>query len=380
MNTYQQQLYDNLMSLVETNEAFYYKDFIKSGAVYRILNYRLASYTDFLQPGALECRGIMFEVEHEGRDAKGLRLVSLPMEKFFNLNENPSTMDLDLSEIDLIELKADGSLISTYFHVDANGSPFVGIKSKGSLESDQVYAVDKFLDDNIDLYTTLLSLSYSGFTVNMEWCAPDNRIVIGYEKPHLTVLNIRRNSTGEYIDRHDPEIPDTLREIWVEELNIESPMDEFVAQIPDMTGIEGYVVRLSSGQRVKIKTEWYLTQHRAKDSINSPRRLFEAVIEEATDDLRTLFYDDPAALTRITEMEEFAEGLYNHTVDQIERFYERNKDLERKEYAILGQQELDRRIFGLAMTKYTNKPVDYKAFLRKNWKAFGVKDDPVGDE
>jgi len=81
----------------------------------------------------------------------------------------------------------------------------------------------------------------------------------------------------------------------------------------------------------------------------------------------------------ITEMETFAEGVYNHTVDQVERFYERNKGLERKEYAILGQKELDKKIFGLAMSKYLERPVDYKAFLRKHYKSFGVADDPVND-
>ena len=62
-----------------------------------------------------------------------------------------------------------------------------------------------------------------------------------------------------------------------------------------MQNIEGYVIRLASGQRVKIKTAWYLALHHTKDSINSPRRLFEAVLEEATDDMRSLFYDDKLA-------------------------------------------------------------------------------------
>ncbi len=197
-------------------------------------------------------------------------------------------------------------------------------------------------------------------------------------------MNVRDNKTGRYVAKSDlegnfPEVTDR----WIDNVDIDPTyvtVQEFVEDIPDMTGIEGYVVRLKSGQRVKIKTEWYLTQHRAKDSINSPRRLFEAVLEQSTDDLRSLFYDDPVVIARIDEMEQFAEKLYNHTVDQVERFYERNKHLERKEYAILGQQELDKRVFGLAMSKYTGKPVDYVAFLRKNYKSFGVADDPVVSE
>ena len=90
MNTWQQKLYDDLMALVEESEAFYYKDFLAEGVIYRIFNYRLASYTEFLRPGALECRGHMFEVTDDSREARAIRLASLPVEKFFNLNENPS--------------------------------------------------------------------------------------------------------------------------------------------------------------------------------------------------------------------------------------------------------------------------------------------------
>ena len=382
MNSYQTKLYNDLMTLSEKNEAFFYKDFMVEDTVYRIFNYRLASYTDFLEPSALECRGIMFEVDPaysdslSSRPANPVRLAALPMEKFFNLNENPSTMDLDLSTVKSIDIKADGSLISTYFH---NGE--LRLKTKGSLESDQCIAAMEYLKDHPKLAHGLRVLAELGYTTNLEWCAPDNRIVLGYLEPELFVLNVRRHHDGEYIDLFMPsaagnESLDPVRDIFVEPMYTEDPAD-FIAEIPQMVDIEGYVVELESGQRIKIKTEWYLVQHRAKDSINSPRRLFEACIEEATDDLRSLFFDDPLVIRMIEEMEAFAEQHYNHTVDTIERFYERNKHLDRKEYAILGQKELEKRIFGLAMSKYLGRDVDYKHFMRKNYKAFGVADDPV---
>lgn len=371
--------YENLMSLVEKSEAFYYKDFPKDDRVYRIFNYRLASYTEFLAPDAMECRGHMFDVTDEPF------IVSRPMEKFFNLYENPMTMDLDLTTVTDVEMKADGSLISTYLHNNK-----LHLKTKGSLESDQAIAAMAFLDlpENTIFKEELTIIALLDNTVNMEWCAPDNRVVISYPTAHLTVLNIRCNRNGVYLNKEilrehtDPVFNETLKR-WTASFIID-PVEyhsiiEFVADIPNKEGIEGFVVRLESGLRVKIKTEWYLVQHRAKDSINSPRRLFEACIEEATDDLRSLFHDDPVVIAMITEMETFAEGIYNHTVDQVERFYERNKGLERKEYAILGQKELDKKIFGLAMSKYLERPVDYKAFLRKHYKSFGVAADPVND-
>ncbi len=382
MNGYQQKLYDDLMSLTD-NEAFYFKDFRRGVTVYRIFNYRLASYTEFLRPSAMECRGIMFQVESESVSAKAIHLVSLPMEKFFNLNENPMTMDLDLSVVKSVELKADGSLISTYVHYSDDDAqiPYISLKTKGSINSDQAIAAMDYIRQRPQFEAALLKLAELGYTVNMEWCAPDNRIVLSYAEPVLTVLNIRRHSDGGYMDIFKPSFAgnstwDPIRDNYIDRLKIDDPVS-FVAEIPAMEDVEGYVVELESGQRIKIKTEWYLVQHRAKDSINSPRRLFEACIEGATDDLRSLFYDDPVVITMIEEMETFAEGIYNGTVEQIETFYDRNKGLERKEYAILGQKELEKRIFGLAMSKYLGREVDYKAFLRKNYKSFGVADDPV---
>ena len=384
MNEYQLNLYNDLMILANTDEAFFYKDFPLDDTTYRIFNYRLASYTDFLKPSAMECRGIMFEVDpqfitlvRDKPEARVVRLVSLPMEKFFNLNENPMTMELDLTEVADVELKADGSLISTYIHNDK-----LRLKSKGSLESDQALDAMAFLEhpDNQEFATQLMIVCLLDNTVNMEWCAPHNRIVLSYEKPALTVLNVRNNETGAYVNFDNVRERTTefyeIVDRWIERLDIDDHV-KFVSEIPAMEKVEGYVVKLTSGQRVKIKTEWYLVQHRAKDSINSPRRLFEACIEQATDDLRSLFYDDPVVIAMIDEMEKRAETIYNHTADSVEKFYDANKTLERKEYAILGQQTLDKKIFGLAMTKYLGKEVDYVAFLRKHYKSFGIADDPV---
>ncbi len=381
MNVYRENLYNDLMSLVDSNEAFFFADRVLDDQTYRLFNYRLASYTDFLLPGAMECRGVMFNIT----DLKAVELVSLPMEKFFNLNENPMTMDLDLSTVVGAEYKADGSLISTYLH-----NKELRLKTKGSIESDQCIAAMKYLeqDEHADLKLALGVLAELGYTVNMEWCAPDNRIVLGYMEPVLTVLNVRRMHDGEYTDIFKPSAMgnptfDPVREAWIDSVDVDhtfATWAEFIEDIPAMTGVEGFVILMESGQRVKIKTEWYLVQHRAKDSINYPRRLFEAVLAEATDDLRTLFHDDLLVIQRIEEMELFVEGKYNHLVDTVERFYERNKHMERKEYAILGQKELIKMHFGLAMSKYTGKEVKYKEFMAKKWKEFGLKDESELEE
>lgn len=382
MNNYQQQLWDDLMSLVQANEAFYFADQYVGEQKYRIFNYRLASYSNWLIPGALECRGVMFRIEGDDYDAVPIRLASLPMEKFFNLYENPFTENLDLTQVYMIEDKADGSLISTYLDDNDN----LLLKTKGSLASDQAMSAMAWLEMMQPLKAELLEFANADRTVNMEWVAPNNRIVLGYEVAELRVLNIRHNLTGEYLDKKTIEnlsvgaYPNILAQ-WTSQTEVDDPVS-FVASIPDMVGIEGYVVRLApSGQRVKIKTTWYLALHRTKDNINSPRRLFEAVLEETTDDMRTLFHDDPLAIQTIQEMEDFVAEKYNHMVDTVERFYERNKHLSRKDYAILGQKEFAGTFyFGLAMSRYIGKDPDYKNFLKGKWKQLGLQDTENDDE
>ena len=379
MNTYQTTLWNQLSNLVEESEAFYYTDRQLDDKWYRIFNYRLASYTDFLQPSALECRGHMFEVNEEGNNAKVIRLASLPPHKFFNLYENPSTMNLDLSQVDMIMDKKDGSLISTYQHINK-----LRLKTKGSLESDQALDAMEWLDkkENFEFKQELIAAESAGYTVNMEWVSPTNRIVIGYIQPSLVVLNIRNREDGSYLDVSDIDtfiFPNILKH-WVDEYLFDDPIT-FIESIPDIKdNIEGVVCRLTDGTYFKCKTLKYLALHHTKDSINTPRRLYETVVEGGSDDMRSLLHDDTVAINLIDQMEKFVEQKYNHLVDTVERFYERNKTLSRKDYAILGQQELDSKMFGLAMAKYIGKDVDYKQFMKKNWKHFGIKDEKTSTE
>lgn len=372
MNTFQSQLYRDLISLVQSNEAFYFQDYVLDGACYRIFNYRLSSYSDFLAPNALECRGSMFELDANG---DVIRLAALPMSKFFNLNENPMVMGLDLSTAVGVEYKADGSLMSTYL----DGSGNLRLKSKGSLFSEHAIDAMAWLDQHQAFKDELTVLANEGYTTNMEWCSArlDHRIVIAHQISHLVVLNARSMADGAYLNvrARFSEFPEIERHM-IETVDLTGvDVASFVSSVPGMTDdIEGFIVELSSGLRFKLKTNKYLTAHRAKDSINSDRRLFEAVIDEAIDDVRSLFAHDALIMKRIDEMQEKVGGWYNSIIARVESFHETNKHLDRKDYAIKGRGELDM-FFGLGMNKYLGRGVDYKDFIKSKWKELGIKDD-----
>lgn len=354
------------MSLVNNplcKEAFYYKDFILDDKSYRIFNYRLASYSDFLLPSALECRGIMFEIDSYGNY---VNLVCRPMKKFFNLNENPFTSDLELSNrtISNIYEKADGSLISTFLH---NGE--LKLKSKMSLDSEQVIDATKWLNlPCTELFKRALhKLALDNYTVNLEWVSPLNRIVLLYPEPKLVILNIRHNYTGEYLnfsnDIDGYEIPEKY---LISEVHCDN-LEKFLSDVPIMTDIEGFVIVLKSGQRIKIKTLEYLRKHKCKESVDNAKALIENILYESIDDVKSLFVDNEFILNRIKEFESIVIPKYNHIDNTINLFYNENKKLNRKDYAIKGMAELGN-LFHLAMSMYTHGSADIKEFCMKYYK------------
>lgn len=369
-------LYTQLMALCADSEVFYFQDHTYEGREYRIFNYRLASYGDFLQEGALECRGHTFRID-KGNPFREVELVSLPMEKFFNLGENPFTMDLDLSKVIRVEEKRDGSLISTVSDFNSDGQ--IHVKSKGSFSSDQAKAAFQMLNygDEYWEFAKLVAAAISmNYTVNMEYTAPSNQIVVGYSKAALFVLNIRNNYTGEYIDPVNFGFP----AYWVadyQDREVDKTWLEFAAL---ETAKEGYVLVFDNGLKVKIKNDWYRNLHLQKEQVSQPRRLFEAVLHETSDDLKGLFAEDQQSLDRIDAMEALVKREYNRLATMIDTFHAENHELSRKDYAILGQQVLaPHGVFSQAMNLYLGNAHGLKEWMIKNYKKF-ISDDVVSDE
>lgn len=359
-----EQLYNNLLKLTQDSEAFYFMDYGR----YRVFNYRLASYTDFLAPDALEARGIMFYMHGDNLDIP--HLVCRPFKKFFNKDENPFTMDLDWSpeNIAKVAVKEDGSIISSYIDVPTDA---LRLKSKQSLFSEQTAMANDFLAlaYNTGLRNEVEKKTRQGWTVIFELVSPTNRIVLEYPRTELRVLGVRSNLTGELLNREHfiQECPE-IHKAWCDEFDYIDP-----AMVPLMGGIEGYVYTFKDGTMVKLKTDWYKALHHLKDSVNATRHLFEAVIDERIDDVKAMFATDQFTMDRIKAMEDLVIPKYNHLVKTVEDFYRDNKDLDRKSFALKGQQEL-KSFFSLAMQKYVGKPMDYKEFAKKHREEhFGVK-------
>jgi len=372
-------LYNDLMALCDGSDAFYFVDRIVGLNTYRVFNYRLTSWTEMQRPNAKNCRGTTFSMVGDNM----LSLASLPPEKFFNYEEGDQ--DHTRFMIGCVMNKLDGSLISTV----GTGGKFL-LKSKSSFDSEQALAATQWINDsaNYEFWDLVDVLDSMGFTVNMEWTSPENRIVVPYQESRLTILNIRdslpcseafgkpycgdslkarradlfRSTKPEFFVDH--EILDTLEHIVIFGMKEEEVGEGYVVEIQHPEG--SYLV--------KVKNHKYLSLHKTKDSVNTPSKLYEAVIMEYSDDLRGLFGDDAFSLAKINAMEELVIPKFNFVVHMVETFYEQFGKMDRKSYAIHAKQEQPT-LMSLCMNLYLGKENDYKAFALKHPDIFGLSDE-----
>ncbi len=323
------ELYDNLMKLCAESEKgkFFYTDFVSPFETkFRIFSYNYASYSDWLLDDALECRGIMFEMDDNGP----VRIAARPMEKFFNLGENPMTMDLNLDEVVLVTAKADGSLVSTY--MDQTNIAF---KSKGSIKSSQAAeALQVFKQPHREAFRARVTeITEAGYTCNMEYVAPTNRIVLPYQERDLILLNVRHNETGEYIP-----YPELFKDAALRPFLVEAYDPASIENVRGMKEIEGFVYELASGQKFKMKTEWYCALHHTKDSINNNERLFEVVVAGGADDVIAMFTGDDYAREKVNAFTIVHLDYLSNTLGLLLDAQKQLAGKDRREFAIKGQE------------------------------------------
>lgn len=263
------------------------KEEIVGGKPFYIVSYIFNDPELWKDPINLEARGITF-------DADG-NIASWPFEKFFNLNENQFTQfkDLDFEGAYYYE-KLDGSLITP---VVVDGKVYY--KTKKSFYSDVAKSCQKDFGDN-EIYNDFIrEIMEEECTPIFEYTSPMNRVVVDYgDDPKLTLLAIRHNDTGKYVFRHAVESYARNYDIPLVKLYDNASIQDIMKE--DNYNREGYVIRLMSGQRVKVKFPSYLTKHHALDRLTE-RNIAEMVLGECIDDFKALV--EPRHLPKIEAIE-----------------------------------------------------------------------------
>lgn len=368
-------IFNDLMKLTSDTEVFYFQDTqINSEYKYRIFDYRISVYSNFLLKRAKEARGIMFLMKGDSV----LDIVSRPMQKFFNYKENPETnFNCSVKNIKSIVSKEDGSLISTYLDLDKS----VKLKSKGAIASDQANDANAFYEqlDDINLKSDIFYLVTNDYTVNMEWTAPFNCVVLRYEKPQLTVLNVRHNYTGEYLSEKELLKFNGLKNYLVKcnpEINLDNFTDmiDLYFYIRNLTHIEGYIIKFKNTW-VKVKTDWYCNLHTSKFSISSDKQLFFAFLEERLDDLKQIVDNDPYFTERIFFAEKIFSSRCNHIIKEIHDAYNNHKHITnpRDFYAAISNLDTDiPYLVGICMAMFRGRGYmpELKRQFRLNYQTF----------
>lgn len=269
-------------------------------------------------------------------------------------------MDLDLSSIESIEVKEDGSLMSTVLYGDT-----WFIKSKTSFKSMQCeLAMDYLNSDGMDLNNQISEYlkTYPNRTINFELVSPKNQIVLLYTDTKLKILNVRDNITGKYYNIDEIGSPDLSVKLFNDyDLN-----GDFINGIYEMsdTLIEGFVIKLKSDIWFKVKTDKYSALHRAISQITNPKKRLDVILNDAADDIKCNFRESPELLKPLLDMEPIVMGYYNHMVATVERFNLDNIKLSQKDFAILAKSEHPHWM-GLIMSLRNNKEIQYYKWMMK---------------
>jgi len=267
-------------------------------------------------------RGLIVDTHHG-------QIAAAPFPKFFNFDERPIRLpDEPFRAFD----KIDGSLIIQYRDRYAEAWAFA---TKGSFNSDQALMAKKMYEkDPIQLnplYTYLWEITY-----------PENRIVVDYRgQSNLWLLGAYNVETGEEIltDNLLPpgRLPDIYRIVPMRDFSSIEEILEYGKGIKG-TDAEGIVIRYPNGLRLKIKFDEYLRLHKLVSRI-TPLAIWEMIaagdnLEAAKMQIPEEFHSDFNTIYALISRQ-----IDIGMMDAI-KFYEANKDLPQKDYALLLQMTL----------------------------------------
>jgi RNA ligase len=254
------------------------------------VDYNFVLPDSFDCPIRRECRGIKFH------PLTG-KTIGRPFQKFFNMGEKPGTGHIYVSTVGIQSVmdKLDGSMVHAF-----RGEFGQWLLATRAGVTDHAIRASELLDAYDEMYAMLDHIESLGATPIFEWTAPDNRIVVRYDEPALTLLAMRGIVEGEYWDQGDVEdIADAFGVPFVESMPypLSSRFDPLA--VAHETGREGYVLRLCNGEMLKIKTDEYVLMHRSKDEMRNEKDLLRIVLEDKVDDFLPVLDEDDAYRVRV---------------------------------------------------------------------------------
>jgi RNA ligase len=300
-----------------------------------------------------ELRGIIFDT------ATG-DILRRPFHKFFNVNEREETQDhvVDMSRDHGILEKLDGSMIAPFI---VNGYDMIWGTKMGA--TDVAEPVEDFVELKEE-YRIFARFTISrGYTPIFEWCSRKQRIVLDYKEDQLILTGIRSLYDGHYLS-HDLMVAhaEAYRIPVVRKFEPQSDMKAFIEYVRDLEDREGFVVRFSDGHMLKLKCDWYVQIHKAKEKILQDRNIVELILDQALDDVKAhLPAEDRDCLTQF-------ESQFNLAVSDAV-FYLAN------DLSWIREKVIDRKTFALEYAKRYDpymRALIFKNFDELNHKKYWI--------
>lgn len=343
---------------LRANKMISFKEEVVDGVTVVIIAYQISTTEMWKEPLALETRGITFEKETG-------KLISRPFEKFFNLGENDwTTLNnfIPNGYVD-VRVKRDGSMLTP---VLINNK--IHWKTKKSFYSDVAILAAKHAETINGFNEWCELMCFHNLTPIFEFTSPDNRVVIDYgAEPKFTLLAIRDNDTGEYMNINSYTSP--LNHINViEKINVNTDIETFISTIKDMKGVEGFVITMQDriyGNRVKfkVKTQWYSDNHRVMTDLRE-RDVAAAVLNESVDDMKALAAANGHDIHLLEAIEKRVTDTLQNIIEETTKLSNLiNSCATRKDAAMLYKND---KYFSLSIKLSNGSVPDYKYFFEKN--------------
>ena len=334
----------------------YYEDGLLYKQVHPTLPLTIWNYSESVQYGnlwdevTLQTRGLV--TDNEGN------IVARPFKKFFNIEENKHT---PTEHFDVYE-KMDGSLGILFNYkgewVLATRGSFTSDQSVKGTELLQKYNYNRLNPD----YTYLLDIIY-----------PENRIVCTYDFEDLVLLGMIHTSTGDEVNIHSGNNEDIRFKNLLNNLGLNivkkydgiSDYSYLKQSIADNK--EGFVVRFSNGDRMKIKGEEYLRLHKIMTNL-STTGIWECL--KNGDDVLELLKDVPDEFYKKVKMyvQSLNYGHYRyseyagkiHDYFRYGKYNDNEKEHSKKEFAEhLERNKIHPKVKSICFAMWDRKPYDH---------------------
>jgi RNA ligase len=201
----------------------------------------------------------------------------LMLNKFWNINQVPETLlhEIKDKKIKSVYNKEDGTLVT---FIKVNGK--IVSKTKMGFDNEQTIEVDKIVKNNKNILKFVDDCFNKDLVTMWEYTSFKNRIVLEYNTSELTLLKVRNNKTGEYVD------VEQFRGLGfnvVESLEF-TDLESLMKRIEDATKIEGCVITFEDDQMVKWKAKEYCELHHMIDDLNREDYVISLILNEMIDD------------------------------------------------------------------------------------------------